>query len=574
MLKIVWEQGVPCELPDRLDPFKTVIFGKRDCLLLGSLKLTKSNLSSSKYKTIKIIAEEFLRYILLERNQDLSELTITGYITTGNWILKHLEQYELDETALKDFKPITKIFQKIAAETRTDRRNRSSESKSNNKATLERLRLVSKFLIYLFVDYGDEITDHLHVGGIKESIAEPPSDFCVIESVRQVAKITKQEEVLSNKYLSELAAKTHKTDVDILTFFENTKNYRSSFLYLFIAVTGINGMNATLILLDDFKDDDIIKTSGKTISTYKARANKVVFCEITRDFIKEFVAPYLFIFDKYNSICDQNGVNAKMDYIGRMTFLNDGEYRHIVQYRYFSDWFRVVRRDLALHVASKMKKNGICDDNIKIPTPRDLRNYKQVAIETKKGHIIASIIMQHSEETAYKHYTRRLQAESIENLGEFYERMESFILDMREKVNRRLTIIPAGKCNATDKEMEVIELRNSPKAYVNADCTTPTGCLFCSHFVVHADEEGIYKLLSMREYIREKSKFSQYHSEFEKNYGVILERIREILDYLTVELKDKAIAWIEESEKRIESNIHPFWQELNNIDMALFEISQ
>jgi hypothetical protein len=572
--KIIWEQGIPCELPEQFDPFLIRVWGGKDYLALGNLKRPESYVDEESKSIIEWLSQEYIRFTLLEQNQDLSESTIRQLINSGNWILKHLTKQQLIPDTIDDYKPLTKIFQKIAAKTRSDARNRSSDAKQGNRTPIIHLKIVNRFLTYLYPNDASFISDHLDHGKQFDSIIDAPSEFCVIESVRFVANLVESEEIKIREAISNLKEKTTITERDILTFFKLTKNYRNLFLYLFIATTGINATNAMLVDLEDLSIGSDKKTTGKSVSVYKQRANKVVSFEITKDVLIRYVNPFISIFKNYNLICEKFNSNYKLDYIGRQIFRQDEEYRHISQYYVFFSWLKAYRPRFINYINLRLTQENILEHRIKIPTPSDLRNYKATAIESKRGHIISSIIMQHSVEVGFKHYLRRQEKEAIENLGEFYADFENIIKNISEKVKDRLTVIPAGKCSASDEQKSFIQLNTAKSAYVIGDCTTPTGCLFCSFFVVHADEEGIYKLVSMREYILLKNKVLSYHSEIENNYGAIIDRINNILQHLQDELKEVAKQWIEKAENDVLYGLHPIWQELIDMDMALLEVTE
>ena len=571
--KVIWERGVPCELPEQFDPFSIEIWGAKDCLSLGRLKAPITCKNDTSTSIIEWISMEFMRFTLLEQNQDLSELTIRSFIDTGNWVIKHLVSHDLDYDVMDDYKSLARIFQEIAAKTRSDTLNRSNDSKQGNRTPINHLQIVNRFLSYLYPNDTSIISDHLHHGKPIDSIIEPPSEFCIVETVRHIAKRVESEAVKISKAISTLQDKFILTESDMLSFFKFTKDYRNLFLYLFMSITGINATNAMLIGLKDLDIGNDKKTSGKSVAVYKARANRVVCFEITKDVLIKYVNPFVGLFKKYNILCDKFNIVYKYDYVGRQIYRKDGEFRHISQYYLFCSWFKIARLELINHVNQRLTQENILDHIVKIPTPKDLRNYKATAIESKNGHLLSSIIMQHSTEIGFKHYLRRQEKEAIENLGVFYADFENIIKNIREKVKDRLTVIPAGKCSATNDEKSIIQLNTAKSAYVVGDCTTPTGCLFCSFFVVHADEEGVYKLVSMREYILLKNQTVSYHSEMESSYGAIIERINNILQHLKIELKEVATEWIEKSEDRASFGLHPIWQELYDMDMAILEMA-
>jgi len=569
--KIIWEQGAPCELPEIFNPFHIQVWGAKDCLTLGILKEPKSYKNDESKEIITWVAKELLHFTLLEQNQDLTELTIKKYVDTSNWIIKQLTGHELDYSAIENHIVLTKIFQRIASKIRSDTLNRSQKNNSSNKAIIEQLKIAYRFITYLFPDDAQIISDHLDPGKITSPDSPPPIEFCVIESVLHAAKRVKLEEKKITSTISSLNKKTFLTEPEISLFFKSTKYYRNLFLYLFISITGVNGTTALLIILEDLDNKNFKKTSGKSISIYKKRANKIIFFEIPRDFLINFVNPFVIIFNTYNTICNKFSIDLKLDFIGRQIFREDKEYRHISQYTNFLSWLKYIKNDVIHHLKARAKEENIQNPVLKFPSPRDLRNYKSTKLEEKVGHNLAAVIMQHSTQTAFKHYYRRQESEAIENMGEFYANFEDIITNIGNKVKERLSSTPAGKCNATEDQKAIVQLNTSKSAYVIGDCTTPTGCLFCSFFVAHADEEGIFKLISMREYIHLKNEVVSYHSEIENNYGTVLDRIDKILEHLKIELKEKATHWIESAENKTPYGLHPIWQELYEMDIALWE---
>ncbi|MGZ4161527.1 MAG: hypothetical protein ACXVNF_12150, partial [Neobacillus sp.] len=228
-IKVIWEQGVPCELPEQFDPFLIQVWGGKDMLTIGSLKAPASCKNDTSKSIIEWIASEFIRFTLLEQNQDLSELRIKGVIYTGNWIIKNLANKELNYDVIEDYKPLTKIFQEIAAKTRSDNLNRSGNSKQGNRTSIGHIQDLYRFLSYLYPNDTQIISDHLHHGKRLDSIIEPPSEFCVIETVRLVANLVESKEIKLREAILNLKDKTPITDSDVLSFFTSTKDYRNLF---------------------------------------------------------------------------------------------------------------------------------------------------------------------------------------------------------------------------------------------------------------------------------------------------------------------------------------------------------
>ena len=356
--RIIWEKGVPCELPELFNPFLIQIFGSNDYQTIGSLKEPSSYKDETSKSIIIRLAHEFLCFLLLEQNQDISESTIRHYIASGNWFIKQLARYKLDNNSIQDYKILTHIFQKNAVKTRNDSLNRSSGEAQGNNTIIRHLNLVNRFLSYLFQDDTEIISDHLHHSKLIETVIEPPSELCVIETVRYMAKLVEYEATQLNKDMSSFRKNSHLTRNDIDRFFRSTQDYRNSFLYLLIAITGMNGTSAALISLSDLDISNDKKTSGKSISVYKPRANRVISFELPKDFLTRYTKPFVNLFNQYNNLCEKFNIDLKFDHLGRQIFREDERFRHISQYYLFSNWTMRIRPLIFDHLNQRLKQGN------------------------------------------------------------------------------------------------------------------------------------------------------------------------------------------------------------------------
>lgn len=265
-------------------------------------------------------------------------------------MIRYLAEHNLDLIEIESYKVITKIFQKIASKTKSNTINRSSSSENGNRTDIHYLQNLNLFLSYLYPDDVQIISDHLDHGKKIESIIEPPSEFCVVESTRYIAQRIKHEENKHSNALSILKGNPTLTENEITSFFKSTKDYRNCFLYLFIAVTGINGTNSMLITLEDLDITNNKKISGKSISIYKKRANKIVFFEIPKEILTKFIAPFISLFNTYNTLCDKFGVNSKLHFMGQQVLCERNEYRHILQYYTFRSWTKPIKQKVIDHL--------------------------------------------------------------------------------------------------------------------------------------------------------------------------------------------------------------------------------
>jgi hypothetical protein len=145
-------------------------------------------------------------------------------------------------------------------------------------------------------------------------------------------------------------------------------------------------------------------------------------------------------------------------------------------------------------------------------------------------------ILGNSHASARKHYAYKQQEDSATELHQFFEKFkESCSVKATEspiptRVVEGSPKINTGRCTATEDEApQLIEGFTTDAPEVN--CGAPIVCFFCVHFGIHADEEDLTRLLSVREFVtvQSKSKSRNMNEHFMK-FGPIIDRIDEIID--------------------------------------------
>lgn len=118
-------------------------------------------------------------------------------------------------------------------------------------------------------------------------------------------------------------------------------------------------------------------------------------------------------------------------------------------------------------------------------------------------------------------------------------------------------IIGVGSCDKADDSQPRRSLGFSENA-PEPSCRSPETCLFCDFYAVHADEEDIRRLLSLR-YIIMASKRDQDHEHWELKFGPSIHRIDEILSMIAD--TDVAVPlMIDRLRGEVDSgDLDPFW---------------
>lgn len=145
--------------------------------------------------------------------------------------------------------------------------------------------------------------------------------------------------------------------------------------------------------------------------------------------------------------------------------------------------------------------------------------------------------LSNTEETIRQAYSRPALEDFAGEMASFFEAMHQAAIDRSRTVERipvRIldekrpeAVTGAGACEkASDTQPEraqgFTELAPAPT------CRDPETCLFCEFYAVHADEEDIRRLLSLR-YLIQATKHKQPVDHWQSKFGPTVHRIDEVL---------------------------------------------
>ena len=133
------------------------------------------------------------------------------------------------------------------------------------------------------------------------------------------------------------------------------------------------------------------------------------------------------------------------------------------------------------------------------------------------------------------------------------------------EVNVDAHTLPVGACTTTmpqpEKALGFTEQAPMP------NCQQFEHCLFCEHYAVHADDEDVRKLLSLKNllgYIKQKATDLL---KWEQQFGVVLHRIEEVLTELSdayVTLRERIVTIQAEVEN---GDLDLYW--LNHFELLI-----
>lgn len=326
-------------------------------------------------------------------------------------------------------------------------------------------------------------------------------------------------------------------------------NFIHSFCYLLIAVTGMNPTQAFRLPVSVLTEAGLRhnQTRDPRIKVVKARAKYAEQeFEYPLWFHREVVSKFLKIVENYKDDMKNLG---DFDEPSQMIDHSASTFSLINQYH---------------------------TDRYSIPhiVPSEWRKFKGHFVSKRFGHRISAMILQHSEDVAHKNYRSINEIEAQAEMGKFFRFQEDLRSRLQnnslEKANRS---IPAGQCGATSEHDRPDHLKPAAQSFYVGDCKTPAGCLYCTHYVAHADEEDFWKLESLRFHIGEMMLRETNIEHAEKIHGSILNRI----ELITSTLREKPngdCAWQIAKAKVSKKNLHPVWKRILTTQILLGRLDQ
>ena len=161
-------------------------------------------------------------------------------------------------------------------------------------------------------------------------------------------------------------------------------------------------------------------------------------------------------------------------------------------------------------------------------TVRQYRVTKGQWIAKRQGAEVASFVLQHSITTNSRSYNGTSQETTDKEVSEFFDQLHTRIV----KVGRDdLVPTAAGRCAAPNNpEFEAKDFDS-----YKPNCKRFEGCLFCKHYVVHADSEDIRKLMSILFLTGIYRRFADDQSSYDIVVQPLSERVQQIIAQVEME---------------------------------------
>lgn len=210
-------------------------------------------------------------------------------------------------------------------------------------------------------------------------------------------------------------------------------------------------------------------------------------------------------------------------------------------------------------------------------TPQQWRKHKSSqTVEFSDGDLLLEAeVMGHSLDTARTNYARISFKDAAQQISKFFNELREVAVAQTRTVERiavqtldktvDVQTLPVGACTTVvpqpEKAVGFTEQAPTP------NCQQFEHCLFYQHYAVHADDEDVHKLLSLKillGYVKQKATDL---IKWESHFGVVLHRIDEVLTELSnayVDLRERIVAIQDEVES---GDLDAYW--LNHFELLI-----
>lgn len=296
-----------------------------------------------------------------------------------------------------------------------------------------------------------------------------------------------------------------------------------AFFILFLAVTGMNEAQALNLTWDQNTFD--INTENAKFKTIKYRAGgKSVKFQIRSSFMKEF-----------KKFLELRTYRLNKTKCNLLFFRNKKMKEHLTN--------KFISGKVTQVIVRQFSDNGFIPKRSVQICAQVIRNFKSREIIKKRGILLAAEALQHTPKTNANSYGK-VSVEEAQN------QIHSYLNGMHEVIiNNSLPEIQeteAGNCkNSNNPEPIHKDFSKLAACLPNGE-----GCLFCKHYKIHANEQDIHKILSLK-YILDKTRgLADSKNHFESEIGIYIKRIENLCEEISN--KDSTLkAIVEKIEKEV-----------------------
>jgi len=187
------------------------------------------------------------------------------------------------------------------------------------------------------------------------------------------------------------------------------------------------------------------------------------------------------------------------------------------------------------------------------------RQYKSLLLHTLKiKSSVVARLLNHTESTNSSVYSNVSPDIQHNEMAAYWEsvRAAANVIKVIDDSGSHEKSVAGGHCDNFENPSAVME---APP--IEPDCKIQQGCLYCQHYVCHADEADVHKLLSLKYVLSEVRIFSSDIEHAEKLFRDLSIRIEFVLDGIKSKSADH-FALVVKMERRVFElgELTPFWE--------------
>lgn len=223
---------------------------------------------------------------------------------------------------------------------------------------------------------------------------------------------------------------------------------------------------------------------------------------------------------------------------------------------------KVLRLDFSSANFNQLKKKLFPADlqNISFTTARKFKS--AVLHQLKTSPSVVASVLNHTPSINAQHYQNPSIEVGEKELGNFWRSIQKGCEAIKVLGNQNKKMLPpsteisVGHCLNKGQPSAIIK-----KPPIPLNCKTQYGCLYCEHYLCHADEVDIWKLLSIRYVLKEVTKFSPDYERASELFDEIRLRITALLDRIRA-LGEKKEKLVEKLSHKVDELgvLTPFWE--------------
>lgn len=255
------------------------------------------------------------------------------------------------------------------------------------------------------------------------------------------------------------------------------------------------------------------------------------------------------------------GVNLFKSYLRlRQWVLNGNDEKYLFFGLKVKEWSVCSVNESNIRSFQRKKIIGIfMPSDYKMITSRELRKTKSIFLHEQPdvGTETVATVLNHSTRTNQKHYMEVSVEKQKSEMESFWSAAQEAVNHIKTRTGDSDQKVAAGHCEAYTSPESAID---SPP--IKPDCKSQYGCLFCIHYVCHAnDDEDVHKLASLLYIVSGVIQGSKSGDKALELFQMLSSRVRKILYHIKMKSSAGKLNVNRQLEKVFKyEELTPYWE--------------